>query len=240
VSEAGEECDTSDLAGQSCQSLGFDGGVLACDGTCSFDTAACNACGDGTADPGEQCDGTDLDAQTCQGLGYFGGTLACTAACELDTQACTTLHSAFVAKFVKATGLTKPLGAQRLAMRSTALDASGTVFDVPSEPVTITVWNAGVKTFEATIPAGDPVWKVKPTRARWKARSAIHPAGLASLVLSTRSDEIRVKVKAVDTALEALAGAAVLEVALTIGDDVWFGPSPACSTSGSGGTLKCR
>ena len=43
--ETGEECDGSDLGGQTCQGLGFDGGSLACDGSCSFDTSSCTSGG---------------------------------------------------------------------------------------------------------------------------------------------------------------------------------------------------
>lgn len=40
-----EVCDGTDLFGQTCISQGFDGGTLACDGTCTgFDTSACVTC----------------------------------------------------------------------------------------------------------------------------------------------------------------------------------------------------
>jgi hypothetical protein len=42
VREGAEVCDGTDLAGETCQSLGFDSGTLACIGDCSgFDTSAC-------------------------------------------------------------------------------------------------------------------------------------------------------------------------------------------------------
>jgi hypothetical protein len=37
---AGEECEVTDLGGQTCMSQGFDGGTLACDG-CALDTSGC-------------------------------------------------------------------------------------------------------------------------------------------------------------------------------------------------------
>ena len=47
---AGEQCDGSQLDGQSCQDLGFDGGSLGCTDACRFDTSGCTgkpaACGD--------------------------------------------------------------------------------------------------------------------------------------------------------------------------------------------------
>lgn len=39
----GEQCDGNDLGGATCTSLGFAGGILACDGSCTFDTASCQS-----------------------------------------------------------------------------------------------------------------------------------------------------------------------------------------------------
>lgn len=51
---AGEACDGGDLGGQSCQSLGFESGTLACTLDCYLDTSACSS--------PEQCqDGIDND-----------------------------------------------------------------------------------------------------------------------------------------------------------------------------------
>ena len=72
----GEQCDGSNLAGQSCISRGFTGGSLSCHPTlCSFVTTACTtvSCGNGTVNPGEECD----DGNT---LGNDG----CTATCQVD------------------------------------------------------------------------------------------------------------------------------------------------------------
>lgn len=43
LKEGGEDCDNADLHGASCQSLGFGGGTLSCDISCSFNTSACIA-----------------------------------------------------------------------------------------------------------------------------------------------------------------------------------------------------
>ena len=94
VSE-GEVCDGSDLDGQTCLTLGYHGGALACDEGCALDPADCiteGRCGDGSVQTGygEACDGADLDGQTCVSLGYHGGALACTAGCDLDPADCLT------------------------------------------------------------------------------------------------------------------------------------------------------
>ncbi len=95
LKEDGELCDGDDLAGASCQSLGFDEGQLACTAqTCQFDQAACsnnssNDCGNGVKEDGEQCDGADLGDASCIALGYGGGSLSCDpATCRLDQSGC--------------------------------------------------------------------------------------------------------------------------------------------------------
>ncbi|MEZ4282178.1 MAG: hypothetical protein R3F21_21450 [Myxococcota bacterium] len=52
-----EACDGADLAGETCASIGFTGGTLACSASCEFDTSACGPaqCADGHAfDDGAQ------------------------------------------------------------------------------------------------------------------------------------------------------------------------------------------
>jgi hypothetical protein len=88
----GEACDGSDLAGQTCQSLGYDGGALVCNGACQLDVEGCTSvaiCGDGQLEAGEQCDDTVFGGATCVSLGFDGGTLVCDAACSFDTSGCT-------------------------------------------------------------------------------------------------------------------------------------------------------
>jgi len=89
-----EACDTLDFAGQSCVSLGFAAGTLACDSGCRHDVTACvrHPCGDDSADGNEICDGADLAGQDCTSIlahRFVGGTLSCNATCDgWDTSAC--------------------------------------------------------------------------------------------------------------------------------------------------------
>ena len=60
-----EVCDTGNLNSQTCESLGFAGGALACNADClAFDTSRCygtsSSCGDNIIDSNETCDGTAL------------------------------------------------------------------------------------------------------------------------------------------------------------------------------------
>lgn len=66
---ATEACDGTDLAGQTCQGLGFDGGTLSCNSSCAVVTSLCTtapACGNGVRETGEQCDdGNNIDNDSC-------------------------------------------------------------------------------------------------------------------------------------------------------------------------------
>jgi hypothetical protein len=91
--DAGEDCDGSDLGGNTCVSLGFAGGALGCASDCSFDATACAglaSCGNGVLDPGEQCDGDDLGGASCESAGdqFGGGSLGCNDNCGFDTAGC--------------------------------------------------------------------------------------------------------------------------------------------------------
>jgi hypothetical protein len=83
----GEECDGASLGGQTCASLGFSSGRLAC-AQCHFDTSRCSFCGNGALNGKEQCDGNELGGKTCEALGYTGGTLGCTDRCKLTVADC--------------------------------------------------------------------------------------------------------------------------------------------------------
>lgn len=90
----GEDCDGSDLGGQTCQSLGYTGGTLRCTAGCGLDESGCEIpedCGDGVTDPGEECDGADLGGATCASVtSHTGGLLTCRPSCQLDTSECHT------------------------------------------------------------------------------------------------------------------------------------------------------
>ena len=86
-----EPCDGSNLGGQTCLSLNFDGGSLACRADCgAFDTSGCTTvCGDMIRKGNEPCDGPDLGGQTCQTQLIGSGTLSCNATCSgFDTSSC--------------------------------------------------------------------------------------------------------------------------------------------------------
>ncbi len=90
--ETGEVCDGSDLDGESCLSLGFEGGTLACAADClSFDETGCCKCRNNEIEPvcGEVCDGSKLNGKTCADFGFDGGVLRCGSDCQaFDTTGC--------------------------------------------------------------------------------------------------------------------------------------------------------
>ncbi len=90
---AQEQCDTDDLAGLSCQNLGYYDGVLRCTLDCTFDLASCESfgrCGDGVLQGmySEECEGSNLDGQSCESLGFHAGTLRCGTDCRFVTADC--------------------------------------------------------------------------------------------------------------------------------------------------------
>ncbi len=93
VLENGEVCDLDQFGDTTCQSLGFDGGVLTCSATCEPQTYACESwtCGDGVVNPGEACDGTWGDI-SCAAAGYVFGTASCADDCTLDASSCSVPH----------------------------------------------------------------------------------------------------------------------------------------------------
>lgn len=106
--KAGDEaCDGADLADQTCESLGFPGGTLACDAACAFDLAGCDpvlTCGNGQLDANEECDA--VPTTTCVDLGFLSGDLVCTN-CLHDTSGCVDLPEGWYDKnFLKRRPLT--------------------------------------------------------------------------------------------------------------------------------------
>ncbi|MBU1238919.1 hypothetical protein KJ865_04345, partial [Myxococcota bacterium] len=90
-SSEGEECDGSELGGETCESLGYGSGQLACSEQCGFDISGCqDSCGDGTiqSGEGEECDGSALGGETCELLGYYEGQLLCGEDCQFDVSGC--------------------------------------------------------------------------------------------------------------------------------------------------------
>jgi hypothetical protein len=73
IREADESCDGTDLGGQSCGSLGFDGGILSCNPDCSLDTSGCT-CNDGDGDGYTGCGGDCDDADP---ISYPGAPEIC-------------------------------------------------------------------------------------------------------------------------------------------------------------------
>ena len=72
IIDSGEKCETNDLAGATCQSLGFLKGTLACNSNCQYDTSNCSTpsyCNDGICSAGETATSCPADcaAGRCTG-----------------------------------------------------------------------------------------------------------------------------------------------------------------------------
>lgn len=89
IIEGDELCDLGQLAGETCQSQGFQGGQLGCLLTCeAYNTLGCFVCGNGIVDLPEDCEGEIDEKTTCETLGFQDGTVTCGADCLYDTSDC--------------------------------------------------------------------------------------------------------------------------------------------------------
>jgi hypothetical protein len=84
-----EDCDGSAPNAPTCQSLGYEGGIITCGSNCLYDITDCSVCGDGMRQGDEGCDGIDFGTASCQSLGFASGNLACNlASCTLVVTGC--------------------------------------------------------------------------------------------------------------------------------------------------------
>ncbi len=92
IIDPGEDCEGTDLRGETCESLGLGEGTLGCNANCTFDTSGCelgSMCGNNVREGDEVCDGDDLDGETCLTQGFYAGTLGCSDDCmDFDTSGC--------------------------------------------------------------------------------------------------------------------------------------------------------
>jgi len=82
------QCKGDKFNPNTCQTQGFDGGVLNCNDDCTLNLEKCFSCGDGKIDEGEACDLTSLGGKTCMSEGFTGGEMTCSNTCTLNTSAC--------------------------------------------------------------------------------------------------------------------------------------------------------
>jgi len=141
---------------------------------------------------------------------------------------------------LKISRLTKPAGEQGAALKSDSIDGTAATFNPIADGLSLTVVEPGGPGVTLTIPPGDPDWRVSAKRFKWRAKTAPHPQGLATVSVGTSGSVFKLKAKAKDVDATAITGFASIDVSLAIGDDVWTGPTPPCVLSGSGSTLKCR
>lgn len=90
--EGTERCDGENFDGWTCETQGFDGGVLSCRDDCDkLITEECFFffCGNGSIQGGETCDLMDTGTETCVTQGFESGTLSCNLNCsDFDTSTC--------------------------------------------------------------------------------------------------------------------------------------------------------
>jgi hypothetical protein len=90
VIEGDEACDLAQVNGETCQTLGYQGGELGCLLTClDYNLLGCFICGNDVVDIAEDCEGGIVDEEvTCESLGYEAGGVTCGADCLYDLSEC--------------------------------------------------------------------------------------------------------------------------------------------------------
>ncbi|MEX1361639.1 MAG: hypothetical protein AB1Z98_00820, partial [Nannocystaceae bacterium] len=90
VGEPEEEvCDLAQLGGETCVSLGFQGGQLGCLLTCDdYNLLGCFICGNEVVDIAEDCEGSVPEGVTCESMGFEGGEIVCGDDCLFDMSDC--------------------------------------------------------------------------------------------------------------------------------------------------------
>jgi hypothetical protein len=89
VIEGDEVCDLAQVNGETCTSLGYQGGQLGCLLTCTdYNLLGCFICGNEVVDIAEDCETTVPEDLDCEALGYEAGEVTCGADCLFDTSEC--------------------------------------------------------------------------------------------------------------------------------------------------------
>lgn len=89
VIEGEELCDLAQLNGETCESLGYEGGQLGCLLNCTdYNLLGCFICGNEVIDTAEDCEGSVPEDVTCEGLGFEDGWITCGDDCLYDLSEC--------------------------------------------------------------------------------------------------------------------------------------------------------
>jgi hypothetical protein len=89
IVEGDEVCDLAQVNGETCESLGYQGGQLGCLLTCEdYNLLGCFICGNEIIDIAEDCEGSVPANVTCQSLGFQDGFITCGNDCLYDISEC--------------------------------------------------------------------------------------------------------------------------------------------------------
>jgi hypothetical protein len=90
IIEGDEVCDLAQVNGETCESLGYQGGQLGCLLTCEdYNLLGCFICGNEVIDIAEDCEGGVVPEEIdCQSLGFQDGFVTCGDDCLYDLSEC--------------------------------------------------------------------------------------------------------------------------------------------------------
>ena len=83
IIEGDESCDLAQVNGETCESLGYQGGQLGCLLTCEdYNLLGCFICGNEVIDIAEDCEGSVPEEVDCESLGFQDGFVTCGDDCR--------------------------------------------------------------------------------------------------------------------------------------------------------------
>ncbi|MGH7895949.1 MAG: right-handed parallel beta-helix repeat-containing protein [Candidatus Binatia bacterium] len=196
-------------------------------------------CGNGSVDVGEECDagygGGPSAAETCRTLGRGPGALLCNARCDFDTSDCAAgTCGRYANATVRLRRLGAPSGDDRVSVKLTAVEFTGTTFDPAADGLAITVRNGSGLLYQGDIPAASPNWST-PTPGAWVYKD-VSQANDGIETVEVRANGL-VSAKIRRASITGAIGSDTVSVTVRVGDDCWSGEE-SCASSGT--ALKCR
>jgi hypothetical protein len=106
IIEDEEVCDLAQVNGETCESMGYEGGQLGCLLTCEdYNLLGCFICGNEVIDIAEDCEGEVPHDVTCRSMGFQDGFISCGDDCLYDISECSICGDGIQSGFEQCDGI---------------------------------------------------------------------------------------------------------------------------------------
>jgi hypothetical protein len=106
IIEDEEVCDLAQVNGETCESMGYEGGQLGCLLTCDdYNLLGCFICGNEVIDIAEDCEGEVPHDVTCESMGFQDGFISCGDDCLYDISECSICGDGIQSGFEQCDGI---------------------------------------------------------------------------------------------------------------------------------------